>query len=136
MFSASNGNVAKPVGRRVSIGSYVFCEVQGMDSCSGHTFKTSWGITSFLYIYIYTHTLAFIVVSWGCHLTLYCLCFLPYLGKLFWSQILVVLLEACNLYFWGCLGICSTLKGSKCLSYWDNISVMLVVRWKFKLLFL
>ena len=68
--------------------------------------------------------LAFIVVSWVCHLTMYCLCFLPYFGKLFWSLTLVVLLEACKLYFFVFWGIYfSTLKGSKCLSYWDNISV-------------
>jgi hypothetical protein len=40
VFPASNGYLAEPVGCRIPFGSYVLCQVQGVDSCVGYTFKT------------------------------------------------------------------------------------------------
>lgn len=38
-YSASDEYAAKQVGCRVSVGSYVLCQVQGVDSCSCYSFK-------------------------------------------------------------------------------------------------
>lgn len=44
MFPASNGYATEPLGCRIPFGSYVFCQVQRVDSCPGHSFTAFRGI--------------------------------------------------------------------------------------------
>lgn len=44
IFPASNGYFAKPTGCRISVGPYVLCQVQRVDSCSGYSFKALRGM--------------------------------------------------------------------------------------------